>query len=118
MHHNYQCIISILFIFLIYNTAISSNIDDNRSIWKMDTTDVEVSAEAKIEFSFSHSTIDQDYRDNHRQLAKVLTTIDAVSQEPNLKMSNITVIGAASPDGKLSINERLSQARAQALADI
>lgn len=118
MHHNYQCIISILFIFLIYNTAISSNIDDNRSIWKMDTTDVEVSAEAKIEFSLSHSAIDQDYRDNHRQLAKVLTTIDAVSQEPNLKMSNITVIGAASPDGKFSINERLSHARAQALANI
>lgn len=72
---------------------------------------------AYLDFPVSSMEIQPDYRNNPRELGKIIETIDMVRNDTNTTIRTIGIHGYASPDGSYATNERLSMGRAIALRD-
>lgn len=73
------------------------------------------SGRAFLAFQLGKSEILDNFRSNATELAKIMQAIDLVKNDSNVTVSHIAIHGYASPDGSLSLNEKLSAERTQAL---
>ena len=72
---------------------------------------------AFIDFVVSTTDIRPDYRENRRELGKIIGTIDSLKADADIKMDTITIKGFASPESPYDNNTRLAKGRTQALKD-
>ena len=56
-----------------------------------------------------------DYRRNPSELAAIKHTVDVVKNDVNTTITEIAIVGYASPEGRYAANARLAQGRAEAL---
>lgn len=72
---------------------------------------------AYIDFVVSTTDIRPDYRDNRRELDKILGTIDSLKADADITMDTIYIKGFASPESPYDNNTRLAKGRTQALKE-
>lgn len=70
--------------------------------------------ESFLDFPVSKSNILPDYMNNPAELSKIESLFASVSSDNNISVQNIEIIGYASPEGSVALNERLSKERAEA----
>ena len=70
---------------------------------------------AYLDFPVNKMTIYPDYRKNPEELRKIIATIDLVKNDPNTHITEIDIVGYASPEGSYNSNARLAQGRSEAL---
>lgn len=83
-----------------------------------DTTIISTKVQSHIDFRVNLTDIDRTYHCNGSQFEKVLAAIDSMVLEPRMKVSRITIVGTASPEGPYENNVRLATDRAEALIRI
>lgn len=71
--------------------------------------------EAFLDFAVGKSAINPDFGRNAAELEKIRRMIGLVHDDKNVTINRISIAGYASPEGSLAANERLSEARANAL---
>lgn len=84
----------------------------------IDTTVVSATVDIRFDFKVNATDIDRTYRNNDAQLTRALAKIDSMVLNPQMKVSRITVVGIASPEGTYADNKRLSTQRAEAFISI
>jgi hypothetical protein len=70
---------------------------------------------ARLNFAVSSSVVVPGYENNPVELGKIRRTIEAIQDDPDMKITGITLHGYASPDGAYHRNLVLSRRRTQAL---
>ncbi len=70
---------------------------------------------AYLDFPVNKSNISTDFRNNFKELSKILNAINQLRETPNAEINKITLQGFASPEGDYKNNERLADERSQAL---
>ena len=70
---------------------------------------------AYLDFPVNKMTIYPDYRKNPEELRKIIATIDLVKNDQNTRITEIDIVGYASPEGSYNSNARLAQGRSEAL---
>ena len=70
---------------------------------------------AYLDYPVNKTTIYPDYRRNPEELKKIIATIDLVKNDPNTRITEIDIVGYASPEGNYNSNDRLAQGRSEAL---
>lgn len=75
----------------------------------------ELKGSAYIDFPVNKTDIREDYRNNPTELAKIRATIDTVRDDPDTRITHISIKGYASPEGSYSNNTRLAKGRTEAL---
>ena len=76
-----------------------------------------LSGSAFVDFIVNKTDIRPDYRNNRREINKILETIDVVRNDTNVRITEITIHGYASPEGSYQNNVRLAAGRAEALKE-
>lgn len=82
-----------------------------------DDKTVEVCGSAFVDFPVNRTEIKPEYRRNPEELAKILATINNITENPDAAITDITIKGYASPEGKYDANARLAKGRTQSLKD-
>jgi len=77
----------------------------------------QVKGSAYIDFVVSTTDIRPDYRENRRELGKILSTIDSLKADADITMDTLYIKGFASPESKYDNNTRLAKGRTKALKD-
>lgn len=72
---------------------------------------------AFIDFPVSQTVIYPEYRRNTDELEKIINTIDVVKNDPDTKITSISIKGFASPESPYDNNTRLAKGRTQALKE-
>ena len=72
---------------------------------------------AFIDFPVSQTVIYPDYRGNPAELDKIHRTIDVVKNDPDTRITAISIKGYASPESPYDNNTRLAKGRTQALKE-
>ena len=75
----------------------------------------ELSGRAFIDFPVNRTEIYPDYRNNPRELAKIVATIDSVRNDSDVTVTAITIKGYASPESPGENNTRLAKGRTATL---
>ena len=70
---------------------------------------------AYLDFPVNQTRIYPDYRRNPSELAAIKHTVDVVKNDANTTITEIAIVGYASPEGRYTANARLAQGRAEAL---
>ncbi|MGL5683917.1 MAG: hypothetical protein ACRDDZ_12840 [Marinifilaceae bacterium] len=70
---------------------------------------------AYLEFPVNQLQIKPNYKNNYQELIKIQKTIDFVKNDTNAFITNISLMGYASPEGAYQNNARLAQGRAESL---
>lgn len=70
---------------------------------------------AYLDFPVNQIKINPDYRRNPSELAAIKQTVDVVKNDANTTITEIDIVGYASPEGRYAANARLAQGRAEAL---
>ncbi len=84
------------------------------------TTDVKpytISGRAFIDFPVNRTELHPNYRQNPRELAKIIDTINIVKRDANITITNIDIHGYASPESPYDHNAWLAEHRAATLKD-
>ena len=72
---------------------------------------------AYVDFPVNRTEISPTYRRNPEELAKIRSTIDVVANDPDSRITSVTIVGFASPEGSYANNERLAKGRSVSLAE-
>ncbi len=72
---------------------------------------------AYVDFPVNRTEISPTYRRNPEELAKIRSTIDVVANDPDSRITSVTIVGFASPEGSYANNERLAKGRSASLAE-
>lgn len=78
---------------------------------------VSISGRAFLDYPVNRTELYPDYRQNPRELAKIIATIDTVRNNDKVSITGIDIHGYASPEGPWDNNIRLSKGRAATLKD-
>ena len=70
---------------------------------------------AYLDFPVNVTKIIPDYRRNPVELAAIKQTVEVVKNDANTRITEIDIVGYASPEGSYAGNGRLAQGRAEAL---
>ena len=70
---------------------------------------------AYIDFPVNRTELYPDYRNNPRELAKIIATIDSVRNDADVTVKRITIKGWASPESPWENNTRLAKGRTATL---
>lgn len=81
----------------------------------VEVVDREISGSAYVDFPVSNTEIDPSFRGNMSEIARIVSTIDAMKQDEDVVITSITITGHASPESPYANNERLAKGRAEAL---
>ncbi|MGN1216296.1 MAG: tetratricopeptide repeat protein, partial [Candidatus Cryptobacteroides sp.] len=76
-----------------------------------------VEGRAYVDFPLSQTVINPDYRDNRRELGKILSSIDTLKSDSDIEIKSLSIKGFASPEGPYDNNTRLAKGRTEALKD-
>lgn len=71
---------------------------------------------ARLQFRVDSYNIRTDFRNNRAELDSVMSSINLVVSNPDIKITDIYITGYASPEASIPYNYTLSKNRAQALA--
>lgn len=74
-----------------------------------------VKGSAFIDFPVNQTIIYPEYRNNPSELKKIQQTIDVVKNDPDTRITAISIKGYASPEGSYANNTRLAKGRTEAL---
>lgn len=74
-----------------------------------------LSGSAYIDFVVNKTVINQSYRNNAVELAKITGTIDSVKNDKDITVTSLYIKGFASPEGSYGNNTRLAKGRTEAL---
>lgn len=77
----------------------------------------ELSGSVYIDFPVNRTELYPDYRQNPRELKKLIGTIDSVKNDKDVTVSAITIKGYASPEGSYENNTRLAKGRTATLKE-
>ena len=77
----------------------------------------DLKGQAYIDFPVNRTEIYPDYRRNPEELKKIIATIDEVKNNPDTRITSITIKGYASPEGSYRNNTRLAKGRTATLKD-
>lgn len=77
----------------------------------------EVSKSVKIYFRQGSVIIDENYMGNKATLQQFADELKAYHADSTARFRRIRIIGSASPEGSTAINDRISRARARAIAE-
>lgn len=77
----------------------------------------ELSGSAFIDFVVSRTDINPKYRNNEKELGKIIATIDSVKNDSDIKVKNLRLKGYASPESPYSNNKRLAKGRVASLKE-
>ena len=72
---------------------------------------------AFIDFPVDKTTLYPDYRNNPRELDKIINTINLVKEDKNVSITGVEIHGYASPEASYDYNARLAEGRAKTLTD-
>ena len=78
---------------------------------------VAITGKAYLDYPVNRTELYPDYRNNPRELQKIIATIDKVRSDTNVVITGIGIHGYASPEGSWQNNVRLSVGRAATLKD-
>ena len=70
---------------------------------------------AFLDFPVNQIVINPDFKNNQQELFKIKNSIELVKNDKNTSITDIGIIGYASPEGSYQNNARLAQGRAEAL---
>ncbi len=73
--------------------------------------------ESFLDFAVGKTFVNPEFGRNAAELEKIRRMIDLVQDDKDLTIKRIVIVGYASPEGSLAMNERLSEGRAKALRD-
>ena len=73
--------------------------------------------ESFLDFAVGKTAVNPEFGRNAAELEKIRRMIDLVQDDKDLTIKRIVIVGYASPEGSLAMNERLSEGRAKALWD-
>jgi outer membrane protein OmpA-like peptidoglycan-associated protein len=68
-----------------------------------------------LDFPVAQTEIDPVYGNNPRELAKIESIVKELRSDANLRVTQVTITGFASPEGNIQMNNQLSRGRAEAL---
>ncbi|MBR1491000.1 MAG: hypothetical protein IJ611_09865 [Bacteroidales bacterium] len=71
---------------------------------------------SRIDFQVGRSNIDLSLGDNRRELGRIRRTLRALLENDTFLMDSIIVTASASPDGRESLNWRLSRSRSESIS--
>lgn len=71
--------------------------------------------ESYLDFAVGKTNINPEFGRNAVELEKIRRMIELVQNDGDLTVKRISIVGYASPEGSLAMNERLSEGRAKAL---
>lgn len=72
---------------------------------------------AFVDFPVDRTELHPDYRNNPRELQKIVNTIDLVRNDRNVSITSISLHGYASPESPFAHNAELAQGRARTIKD-
>ncbi|MCH5247982.1 MAG: DUF3868 domain-containing protein [Muribaculaceae bacterium] len=75
----------------------------------------EISGRAYVDFPVNRTEIFPNFRNNTKELGKIISTIDSVKNDPDITVTSITIKGTASPEGPYENNVRLAKGRTESL---
>lgn len=75
----------------------------------------EMSGRAFIDFPVDRTELHPNYRNNPRELAKIVDTINVIKKDANMTITKIEIHGYASPEAPYAHNEYLATNRAATL---
>lgn len=80
---------------------------------------VVLTAEGKafVDFVVNRTDLNPTYRNNTREIAKILESIDRVKNDPDATITLVTIKGYASPEGSYANNVRLAMGRTATLKE-
>lgn len=67
--------------------------------------------EVSVRFPIGKSVLDPQFADNAARLNELISYIDSINNDPDLKLTGVTFFGSASPEGKFAFNKNLSKRR-------
>ena len=73
--------------------------------------------ESFLDFAVGKTAVNPEFGRNAAELEKIRRMIGLVQDDKDLTIKRIVIVGYASPEGSLAMNERLSEGRAKALRD-
>ncbi len=76
---------------------------------------ISITGKAYLDYPVNRTELYPDYRNNPRELQKIIETIDKVRNDSNVTITGIGIHGYASPEGSWDNNVRLSIGRAATL---
>ena len=76
-----------------------------------------VEGRAYLDFPVNQIALSPEYRNNPRELEKIISTINVVKEDKNTSITGITIHGYASPEDTYEHNAYLAEHRAQTLKD-
>lgn len=76
---------------------------------------VSITGKAYLDYPVNRTELHPDYRNNPRELQKIIETIEQVRRDSNVAITRIGIHGYASPEGSWDNNVRLSIGRAATL---
>lgn len=68
-----------------------------------------------VRFRQGGTAIDPAFADNRKSLEEVRKVLELIEADPRASLGKIVLAGASSPEGSFSLNEKMSQGRADAL---
>ena len=68
-----------------------------------------------VYFKLAKAEIDSNYLDNERVLEHIIDVIRRISEDPEVEIARVVLLGLSSPEGAFEFNKRLSGKRAEAL---
>ena len=69
----------------------------------------------KVHFRQGYSRLEGSFKGNQAALDRILERLQHENNNPSLRLLKVRVIGGASPEGSIRLNQRLSEKRAHAL---
>ncbi len=84
-------------------------------LWASAAYSQDHSTEMRVYFRLNSTEIDSTYMDNAAHLHEIATTLRGISQDSTANITNVSLCGAASPDGTYEINRKMAQNRLSAL---
>ena len=68
-----------------------------------------------VYFKLAKAEIDSNYLDNERVLEHIIDVIRRISEDPEVEIARVVLLGLSSPEGAFEFNKQLSGKRAEAL---
>ena len=69
----------------------------------------------KVYFRQGHSRLETSFKNNQNSLNRILEWLHNEYDNPSLRLLKVRVVGGASPEGSIRLNQRLSEKRARVL---
>ncbi len=101
-----------------YISSISSFTDDTkRFLKKVVYRDLHLSTSYNIEFRKNRWEIDPDFAANGKELDSIRSNISRILDNDEYVMDSLLITASGSPDGKMSVNEKIALLRGEAIRE-